>query len=713
MSDPPSAPQNASPLVRLESEAASSDTTANHALAPCQTLSPAITPSASLAPATTSSTFPLLLPPSKASKFQEQLPQLSERDSIFATHYLATDSDSAATTPRLPPALRSRNDNNRLQQDAASHLELPAPFSSQATAPTLLPRQQCHAASITPQASHTNLSKPVIGTVDISRSNLSTTAAPVTRSADDLGVYRSQPQVLTLQNNPSHTRDISYRKQDVRPPPHHISVRMSATWSQSDADSPNASSHLTGTTEEVQHQDKSKRNSSRGHIDKQIEATLANAEPLPNARSRKASHYLGLFKENTISAEPKKTKEKAKDVSNRRISRILEASSSDAPEVDKEDLKGTTSASVAPQLEEPTPRIPGDGNDTLEVQLSRPRFSRNASSSKISSRQPSDISNHSRANDGLDVPEGAETRKGIEWRSGDHARSSIPLRLLEEIQDHHNVSGSTRKEVSEYRGRGEDSGSEIATNGLNLHTTHLERRSNTEALPHDIETSKADAAEEDEYESDKEHISSATYYPHEGPSTDGLEDTDPDHSSPFESSDDAAKPSETSSVSSIDEVPSNEPAAIPDTVRIEEQCGVHESSAKSRTSFEKPRPGKSDAGTSSASDSDYESWDDPLRSDKSEESGVTDGGDVTPTATPKEQIPHRGPKLRSTPLRAVELRPYKHQVGGHSNVYSFSKQAICKQLNNRENEFYEVVERKHPELLKYLPRYASSIHVYT
>ena len=149
-------------------------------------------------------------------------------------------------------------------------------------------------------------------------------------------------------------------------------------------------------------------------------------------------------------------------------------------------------------------------------------------------------------------------------------------------------------------------------------------------------------------------------------------------------------------------------------MRIEEQShGVHEALAKSRASFEKLRPVKSDTGVSSASDSDYESWDDTLRSDRGEESGATDGGDITPTATPKEQVPYRGPKLRSTPLRTVELRPYKHQVGGHTNVYSFSKQAICKQLNNRENEFYEVVERKHPELLKYLPRYAGSIHIYT
>jgi inositol-hexakisphosphate kinase len=57
------------------------------------------------------------------------------------------------------------------------------------------------------------------------------------------------------------------------------------------------------------------------------------------------------------------------------------------------------------------------------------------------------------------------------------------------------------------------------------------------------------------------------------------------------------------------------------------------------------------------------------------------------------------------PLDAIELIPYKHQVGGHTTIWRFSKRAVCKQLNNRENEFYEIVERDHPELLAFLPRF--------
>ncbi|KAF8539175.1 hypothetical protein BDD12DRAFT_883026 [Trichophaea hybrida] len=59
----------------------------------------------------------------------------------------------------------------------------------------------------------------------------------------------------------------------------------------------------------------------------------------------------------------------------------------------------------------------------------------------------------------------------------------------------------------------------------------------------------------------------------------------------------------------------------------------------------------------------------------------------------------------AAPRGAVELKPYKHQVGGHTALFRFSQKAVCKSLSNRENEFYEAIETRHPELLKFLPRY--------
>lgn len=63
------------------------------------------------------------------------------------------------------------------------------------------------------------------------------------------------------------------------------------------------------------------------------------------------------------------------------------------------------------------------------------------------------------------------------------------------------------------------------------------------------------------------------------------------------------------------------------------------------------------------------------------------------------------------PLDAIELIPYKHQVGGHTTIWRFSKRAVCKKLNNSENKFYEIVERDHPELLAFLPRYIGVLNV--
>jgi hypothetical protein len=62
------------------------------------------------------------------------------------------------------------------------------------------------------------------------------------------------------------------------------------------------------------------------------------------------------------------------------------------------------------------------------------------------------------------------------------------------------------------------------------------------------------------------------------------------------------------------------------------------------------------------------------------------------------------------PLEAIELIPYKHQVGGHTTLWRFSRRAVCKQLNNRENEFYEIIESHHRDLLPFLPRYVLAIN---
>jgi len=101
-------------------------------------------------------------------------------------------------------------------------------------------------------------------------------------------------------------------------------------------------------------------------------------------------------------------------------------------------------------------------------------------------------------------------------------------------------------------------------------------------------------------------------------------------------------------------------------------------------------------------------------STKDEESSFTDDTEATPTGRSsarrymtenhKDRL-HRHQQKAKAPLEAIELIPYRHQVGGHTTMWRFSKRAVCKQLNNRENEFYERIERYHPNLLKFMPRY--------
>jgi len=108
--------------------------------------------------------------------------------------------------------------------------------------------------------------------------------------------------------------------------------------------------------------------------------------------------------------------------------------------------------------------------------------------------------------------------------------------------------------------------------------------------------------------------------------------------------------------------------------------------------------------------------------------GLGDNGPLSPfedradTATDNERTPTGSPtRVNEVPANynrfipeddpsympadAIELVPYRHQVGGHTKIWRFSSRAVCKKLDKRENAFYENIERYHPELLDFLPRY--------
>ncbi|ORX79412.1 SAICAR synthase-like protein [Anaeromyces robustus] len=51
------------------------------------------------------------------------------------------------------------------------------------------------------------------------------------------------------------------------------------------------------------------------------------------------------------------------------------------------------------------------------------------------------------------------------------------------------------------------------------------------------------------------------------------------------------------------------------------------------------------------------------------------------------------------------LKLYSHQVGGHTPFFWISDKALCKPMNNNERDFYELINKYHPDLNKFLPKY--------
>ena len=256
---------------------------------------------------------------------------------------------------------------------------------------------------------------------------------------------------------------------------------------------------------------------------------------------------------------------------------------------------------------------------------------------------------------------------------------NLPLGLLEEIRNHHHLAPGAASQRT-YR--------------KTVPAQDKERR------PRPEPKFKPDEYDQDE-DSDREHISSATYYPHQGlavrdsPKGEQLLEYHHDVKTPMlkkQESDD------------VDIALRSENAE--DYLRGD----ISLSRPSSTADFEKlPKPLFDEKSTS---DSDYESYSEGYDTATSEQE------QTTPTGTPwvEDKMMKRSPKERNThqpspPIGAVELKPYRHQVGGHTTVYRFSRRAVCKQLNSKENMFYEIIERRHPELLGFMPRYIGVLNV--
>lgn len=72
---------------------------------------------------------------------------------------------------------------------------------------------------------------------------------------------------------------------------------------------------------------------------------------------------------------------------------------------------------------------------------------------------------------------------------------------------------------------------------------------------------------------------------------------------------------------------------------------------------------------------------------------------------------HHVQDMSEPPPNVVQLQPFNHQVGGHNHIFQFSRRAVCKPLVSRENQFYEALERDHPDMLAFVPQYLGVLNV--
>jgi hypothetical protein len=291
-------------------------------------------------------------------------------------------------------------------------------------------------------------------------------------------------------------------------------------------------------------------------------------------------------------------------------------------------------------------------------------------------------------------------------------QQEFPLRLLDEIRNHHNLTPGADRGTSFSRSLPTAASERSRTTSAKDKPTSLHNE-DADYFPVVRDDSDERSPASDEEESEREQISSALYFPHRHRSPEQLSPEQEIRKAEIEG-DRRRRPT----IVSAGKVPkgweTEEIVQTPEEVEISLQSqdenqylhgDLQPSARLSEDEFQKPLT--SPTGAASVSESDYESLAESSHSYRGYESSATDDLGTTPTAPSfkrAESKPHRAATQPPAPIGAVELKPYDHQVGGHTTVYRFSRRAVCKQLNNRENEFYETVERNHPELLDFLPR---------
>lgn len=427
-----------------------------------------------------------------------------------------------------------------------------------------------------------------------------------------------------------------------------------------------------------------------GRVEKLISDAMAGVEP--NNRSRKASHSLGFFKEGLPEDKSKKR----------------EARGRGRPKEVPSPVKPSRGQDMGKKLPDSYTRDPVQRAQVTDIP------SENGRRPSVEGGRPASVPASTPSVLDFALASGPSTKTGyfdlaIDTEVPREARA-LPAQLLAEIRKHHNLTPGATKGTSfsrslpvteSERPKDEDNGSEVKS----VKSSERNEEDNSDGA----ELSPVKSAD-DEDESGEEQISSALFLPHQS-SRDSPEGDD----NVFESVPDRrADDRRSTDVSNLQrwleqyEVPSRDlsqkdsrsrPVPIPSPARVKPP-----SSYAGRGSVASESGDVSGAEQEIPDDSGYTTAGEELVDDPD----LTPVGSVKPdgyvsswsTRTAIDEVPD--PKR---PLEAIELIPYRHQVGGHTTMWRFSKRAVCKQLTNRENEFYEKVERYHPQLLKFLPRF--------
>ncbi|PVI07097.1 SAICAR synthase-like protein [Periconia macrospinosa] len=626
---------------------------------PVQDASPSSATPQSLSQAGRSKTAPLVLNPLWNPSVDR--PQLSERDSIFATTYLA--SDSPASSPRSPLPTK------HLDHDASDHASSDPPVPELATprlTRTLSGREQPSAHSRSLHKEQSSLLSTYFSSGDNTKNK---------SGMDSDGSHGSPPPFMSPVDSPLH-RPIT--------PPHPVNFTAPLD------------DHLVKSEERIKNRlwregkgepylphKGSPHNLVRdGHVDKKIEATLANVEPPAAARSRKASHYLRVFKENDAAEEQKK-----------REGRNKERRPADKP--------------LPPVGERPSRMEKSALTEQLQ-NLSRP-------SSAVQTPADNPLESYF---DQVPSPKRGEKVAPLVAEEPSY-RNRIPARLLDEIRNYGNITPAAE--------RGSSLSQSLPTAAAEKQRLFNQEPRSPRAkdpadyfhltLDNDDDTQMAHDSEEED--SEKEQISSALYFPHRQLKSTGGDNIPPAEQDRRAEVEVIRTRSSISAGKGISVRDKEEVIKTPEEVEISlqsqdtNQClhgDIPTSSSLTQGASDPPTPAPIEVTTSA--ESEYGSLTESSHSYFESESSATEDLGTTPKAAPlKKKTESSTSTPPPAPLGAVELKPYDHQVGGHTTVYRFSRRAVCKQLNNRENEFYETVERQHPELLEFLPRYIGVLNV--